>query len=75
MLNANVVNDPSLLFLPPKDVVLPEKPKLKFMNKVPDVVKPRREMKKLWDIQGPSKSANSFTTGQYAIVVSSVVSL
>ncbi|XP_041791890.1 39S ribosomal protein L16, mitochondrial [Chelmon rostratus] len=56
--------------IPPdySDVVLPEKPKLKFMNKVPDVVKPRREMKKLWDIQGPSKSANSFTTGQYAIV-------
>ncbi|XP_076594241.1 large ribosomal subunit protein uL16m [Chaetodon auriga] len=56
--------------IPPdySDVVLPEKPKLKFLNKVPNIIKTRKEMKKLRDIQGPSKIANSFTTGQYAIV-------
>lgn len=51
-------------------MVLPEKPKLKFMNKVPNLKKPKKEMKRLHDIQGPAKSANTFTTGQYAIVVS-----
>lgn len=56
--------------IPPdySDVVLPEKPKLKFMNKVPNLKKPKKEMKRLHDIQGPAKSANTFTTGQYAIV-------
>lgn len=56
--------------LPLKDVVLPERSKLKFMNKVPNLKKAKKEMKKLRDIQGPAKTANSFTTGQYAIVVS-----
>lgn len=56
--------------IPPdyRDVVLPEKPKLKFMNKVPNFKKAKREMKKLRDIQGPARAANAFTTGQYAIV-------
>lgn len=56
--------------IPPdySDVVLPEKPKLKFMNKVPNFKKAKKEMKKLRDIQGPAKAANTFTTGQYAIV-------
>ncbi|XP_029354564.1 large ribosomal subunit protein uL16m [Echeneis naucrates] len=56
--------------IPPdfSDVVLPEKPKLKLMNKVPNVIKARKEMKKLRDIQGQTKEANSFTSGQYAIV-------
>ncbi|XP_030269948.1 large ribosomal subunit protein uL16m [Sparus aurata] len=49
-------------------VVLPEKPKLKVMNKVPNLKKAKKEMKKLRDIQGPATSANTFTTGQYAIV-------
>lgn len=53
-----------------EDVVLPEKPKLKFMNKVPNLKKAKKEMKKLRDIQGPAKAANTFTSGQYAIVVS-----
>nr|XP_061796805.1 large ribosomal subunit protein uL16m-like [Nerophis lumbriciformis] len=58
------------LEIPPdySDVVLPEKPKLKFLNKVPNFKKARKEMKKLWDIQGPAKAANTFTSGQYAIV-------
>lgn len=49
-------------------VLLPEKPKLKFMNKVPNFKKARKEAKKLRDIQGPAKAANTFTSGQYAIV-------
>ncbi|KAM7424315.1 hypothetical protein PAMA_000586 [Pampus argenteus] len=56
--------------IPPdyRDVVLPEKPKLKFIEKVPNLKKVRRVMKTLQDIQGPSQTANDFTTGQYAIV-------
>ncbi|XP_053174459.1 39S ribosomal protein L16, mitochondrial [Scomber japonicus] len=51
-----------------RDVVLPEKPKLKFMKKVPNFKKARKEMKKLRDIQGPAKTGTDFTTGEYAIV-------
>ncbi|XP_034535812.1 39S ribosomal protein L16, mitochondrial [Notolabrus celidotus] len=56
--------------IPPdfSDVVLPEKPKLKFVNKVPNFKKAKKEMKNLQDIQGPANAANTFTTGQYAIV-------
>ncbi|XP_058485967.1 39S ribosomal protein L16, mitochondrial [Solea solea] len=56
--------------IPPdySDVFLPEKPKLKVMNKVPNLTKAKKEMKKLRDIQGPSKAANTFSIGQYAIV-------
>ncbi|KAL7845863.1 hypothetical protein AOLI_G00240550 [Acnodon oligacanthus] len=56
--------------LPPdySDVVLPDKPKLKFLNKVPNLKKAKKEMKRLRDIQGPTKGANTFTTGQYAVV-------
>ncbi|XP_028999268.1 39S ribosomal protein L16, mitochondrial isoform X2 [Betta splendens] len=56
--------------IPPdySDVVIPEKPKLKFLDKVPTLKKVKKEMKKLRDIQGPAKAANSFTTGQYAVV-------
>ncbi|XP_072512945.1 large ribosomal subunit protein uL16m isoform X1 [Salminus brasiliensis] len=49
-------------------VVLPEKPKLKFLNKVPNFKKAKKEMKRLRDIQGPANGANTFTSGQYAIV-------
>ncbi|KAG8001623.1 39S ribosomal protein L16, partial [Nibea albiflora] len=59
----------------PEDVVLPEKPKLKFMNKVPNLKKAKKEIKNLRDIRGPAQTANSFTTGQYAIVVMSRESL
>ncbi|KAF6725413.1 39S ribosomal protein L16, mitochondrial [Oryzias melastigma] len=50
------------------NVVLPARPKLKFLNKVPNLKKAKKEMKKLRDIQGPAKAANTFTVGQYAIV-------
>lgn len=56
-----------------EDVILPEKPKLKFMNKVPNLKKAKKERKRLWDIQGPARTANAFTTGKYAIVVSPVI--
>ncbi|XP_056134960.1 39S ribosomal protein L16, mitochondrial [Lampris incognitus] len=56
--------------IPPdfSDVVLPEKPKLKFLNKVPNFKKAKKERRKLEDIQGPAKTSIAFTTGQYAIV-------
>ncbi len=75
MLYVGVAHDSSLLCCPPEDVVLPEKPKLKFVNKVPNFKKAKKEMKKLRDIQGPAKAANTFTTGQYAIVVSAFILL
>ncbi|XP_042344179.1 39S ribosomal protein L16, mitochondrial [Plectropomus leopardus] len=56
--------------IPPdfSDMVLPEKTKLKFLDKVPNVVKARKSMKRLWDIQGQEWKENSFTTGRYAIM-------
>lgn len=51
------------------DVVLPERPKLKFLNKVPNLKKAKKEMKKLRDIQGPANSNNKFRWGQYGILV------
>lgn len=57
----------------PEDVVLPEKPKLKFIEKVPNLKRVRKEMKKLRDIRGQAKTGNDFTTGQYAIVVSAFI--
>lgn len=62
-------------FFVSEDVVLPEKSKLKFMNKVPNLKKAKKERKRLWDIQGPARAANTFTTGQYAIVVSPAVAV
>lgn len=62
-----------LFFVTFIDVVLPEKRKLKFLNKVPNFKTPKKEMKRLRDIQGPAKRANTFTTGQYAIVVSAFI--
>ncbi|KAM8877037.1 large ribosomal subunit protein uL16m [Synchiropus picturatus] len=50
------------------NVVLPDKPKLKFLNKVPNLKKAKKEMKRLRDIQGPAKAANSFSTGEFAIM-------
>ncbi|XP_041052324.1 39S ribosomal protein L16, mitochondrial [Carcharodon carcharias] len=50
------------------DVMIPEKPKLKFVNKVPNYKKPRRWMKRLGDIRGPATRANTLTWGQYGIV-------
>lgn len=60
----------SAVFFSHADVVLPDKPKLKFLEKVPNLKQAKKEMKKLRDIQGPAKSMNTFSDGQYGIVVS-----
>ncbi|XP_027489060.1 39S ribosomal protein L16, mitochondrial, partial [Corapipo altera] len=58
--------------LPPdySGITIPEKPKLKFMDKVPAVPKVRREPRMLRDIRGPSREATDFIQGQYGILVS-----
>lgn len=50
------------------DVVLPKRVKLKFLNKVPNLKKAKKEPKKLWDIRGPAQSATNFTVGNYGIL-------
>lgn len=52
------------------DVSIPEKPKLRFIERVPLVPKVRREPKNLRDIRGPSTEATEFTEGSFAILVS-----
>jgi len=56
--------------IPPdfSDVVLPPRPKLKFLDKIPKLKKAKKEGKRLSDIQGPANAGNDFTTGEYAIV-------
>lgn len=58
------------LEIPPdfSDVLLPEKPKLKFINKVPNLKKAKKSFKRLRDIQGPARTATTFMEGQYGIV-------
>ncbi|NXK87655.1 RM16 protein, partial [Formicarius rufipectus] len=58
------------LVLPPdySGITIPEKPKLKFMEKVPAVPKVRREPRMLRDIRGPSREATDFVEGQYGIL-------
>lgn len=58
------------LAIPPdySNVVLPAKPKLKVLNKVPNLKKAVKTSKKLSDIQGPATTGNTFTDGSYAIV-------
>ncbi|KAJ7427710.1 39S ribosomal protein L16, mitochondrial [Pitangus sulphuratus] len=58
------------LVLPPdySGITFPEKPKLKFLEKVPAVPKVRREPRRLRDIRGPSREATDFIQGQYGIL-------
>ncbi|NXO43426.1 RM16 protein, partial [Locustella ochotensis] len=49
-------------------ITIPEKPKLKFVDKVPAVPKVLREPRRLRDIRGPSQEATDFTQGQYGIL-------
>lgn len=51
-----------------EDVAIPEKPKLRFVERVPLVPKVRRERKNLSDIRGPSTEATEFTEGRFAIL-------
>lgn len=55
-------------------VSIPERPKLKFVERMPLVPKVRREPKNLRDIRGPSTEGTEFTDGNFAILVSSVAS-
>ncbi|XP_043939939.1 39S ribosomal protein L16, mitochondrial [Protopterus annectens] len=50
------------------DIIMPERQKLKFMDKVPNLKKPKKEPKRLSDIRGPTREASDFTLGQYGIV-------
>uniref|UniRef100_A0A8C2TMA6 Large ribosomal subunit protein uL16m n=1 Tax=Coturnix japonica TaxID=93934 RepID=A0A8C2TMA6_COTJA len=52
----------------PAGITIPERPKLKFMEKVPAVPKVKREPRQLRDIRGPSHVATDFTQGQYGIL-------
>lgn len=49
-------------------VSIPERSKLKFVERVPLVPKVRREPKNLKDIRGPSAEATDFTEGNFAIL-------
>ncbi|KFO79601.1 hypothetical protein N303_13654, partial [Cuculus canorus] len=49
-------------------IIIPERTKLKFVDKVPSVPKVRREPRQLRDIRGPSQEATDFTQGQYGIL-------
>ncbi|XP_074854153.1 large ribosomal subunit protein uL16m [Carettochelys insculpta] len=63
-------SDPKNYVLPLdySDIIIPERPKLKFVDKVPSVPKLKREFKNLRDIRGPSPLATEFTQGQYGIL-------
>ncbi|XP_053306032.1 39S ribosomal protein L16, mitochondrial [Spea bombifrons] len=45
-----------------------DRQKLKFVNKVPDLVKVKKEPKNLQDIRGPALEGREFQEGQYGIV-------
>ncbi|KAG8541732.1 hypothetical protein GDO81_028353 [Engystomops pustulosus] len=45
-----------------------ERPKLRFMNKVPDLVKVVKVPKNLKDIRGPASHGRDFQEGQYGIL-------
>ncbi|CAH2321555.1 39S ribosomal L16, mitochondrial [Pelobates cultripes] len=49
-------------------VSLKDRPKLKFVNKVPDLVKVKKEPKNLRDIRGPATEGRDFQEGEYGIV-------
>ncbi|XP_044276710.1 39S ribosomal protein L16, mitochondrial [Varanus komodoensis] len=49
-------------------ITIPEKPKLKYIERTPTVLKVRREFKNLRDIRGPSVEATEFTEGHYGIL-------
>ncbi|KAM9860669.1 large ribosomal subunit protein uL16m [Aulostomus maculatus] len=59
-----------ILETPPdhSDVVIPKKTKLKPYQKVPNLVKAKKEMKRLREIRGSRKEPPKFTKGQFAIM-------
>lgn len=56
---------------PPPDfskVQMKEKPKLRFINRAPDVAKVAREPRNLADIRGPATEGREFQEGEYGIL-------
>ncbi|KAM9325530.1 large ribosomal subunit protein uL16m [Gastrophryne carolinensis] len=56
---------------PPPDfrgVAMKERPKLRFMNKAPDLVKVVRAPRSLRDIRGPATEGRDFQEGEYGIL-------
>ncbi|XP_038620596.1 39S ribosomal protein L16, mitochondrial [Tachyglossus aculeatus] len=51
-----------------EDVSIPDKPKLRFVERMPLVPKTRREPRNLSDIRGPSTEATEFTEGNFGIL-------
>lgn len=51
-----------------EDISIPEKPKIRFVERAPFVPKVRRESKNLTDIYGPSTEATEFTEGSFSIL-------
>ncbi|XP_028915668.1 39S ribosomal protein L16, mitochondrial [Ornithorhynchus anatinus] len=51
-----------------EDISIPDKPKLKFVERMPLVPKTRREPRNLSDIRGPSTEATEFTEGDFGIL-------
>ncbi|XP_075073075.1 large ribosomal subunit protein uL16m [Mixophyes fleayi] len=49
-------------------VSMKERPKLRFLNKVPDLVKVVKAPKNLNDIRGPAKEGRDFHEGEYGIL-------
>uniref|UniRef100_A0A8C5QDI4 Large ribosomal subunit protein uL16m n=1 Tax=Leptobrachium leishanense TaxID=445787 RepID=A0A8C5QDI4_9ANUR len=54
--------------LPLLGVGLKDRPKLKFVNKAPDLVQVKKEPKNLRDIRGPATEGREFVDGNYGIV-------
>ncbi|XP_068114829.1 large ribosomal subunit protein uL16m [Hyperolius riggenbachi] len=50
------------------EVTMKEKPRLRFLNKAPDLVKVVKEPKNLNDIRGPAKVGREFQEGEYGIL-------
>ncbi|XP_053548266.1 39S ribosomal protein L16, mitochondrial [Bombina bombina] len=49
-------------------VSIKDRPKLRFVNKVPDLVKVKKEPKNLSDIRGPATEGRDFQEGEFGIV-------
>lgn len=49
-------------------VGMKDRPKLKFVNKVPDLLQVKKEPKNLRDIRGPTTTGREFQEGNYGIV-------
>uniref|UniRef100_A0A6B2FDV6 Large ribosomal subunit protein uL16m n=2 Tax=Bothriechis TaxID=44726 RepID=A0A6B2FDV6_BOTNI len=49
-------------------IIIPEKPKLKMVERGPNLIRVRREPRNLRDIRGPSTEATEFTEGKFGIV-------